>query len=234
MTARIIRRRGADKPIIALALDGSLADTHGHFLRFAALYFGKQLASPHETNPGLKPWHFLKITRAQFDDCWLAYELGAMKRSAPCLEGASAVTARLQRDGCEVWLTTARRTSASIDRVDADTLEWIRRNGIKYDALIYEPRQLRNKYKYLRDQLRDDKRVILGCAEDVPEQALWATKMLDVPVWMRNSPNNQVYKDPRTFTTYPAESAGLIARWDSADELLALAEMAIELWRLKK
>lgn len=232
-----MRRNGDGKPIISLDIDGTLADYHAWFLQFATLYFGREFPSADTINPGLKLWRFMGISREAYNDCKLAYRQGGMKRSMPCLEGAGNLTAALRKAGCEVWICTTR-PYLRLDNIDPDTQEWLRRNGIQYDALLYDPRGGDAKYREFKRQ--SARRAVLGCAEDLPEQADAAIKTLGAPVWLRNRPYNRTAWEYMTTedawlppdarprrTCEPAQ----VQRWDTVAELSMLAFMALENWR---
>jgi hypothetical protein len=89
-------------PVVAVDIDGTLADYHVALAKFAAEY----LDSP----------TFLDGFPYQGD-----------------IPYADWFTA----EGAEVWLTTTRPHDR-FDRVDPDTREWCRRNGIKFDGLLYD------------------------------------------------------------------------------------------------
>lgn len=233
-----MRRNGEGKPIISLDIDGTLADYHGWFLRFATDYFGRTFPPATALNPSLKLWRFMGIRKVDYNDCKLAYRQGGMKRSMPCLPGADELTKRLRRDGCEVWICTTR-PYMRLDNIDPDTQEWLRRNGIVYDALMYDPRDGDAKYTELARQSKG--RTVLGIAEDLPEQAERAMKCLpNPPIWLRNQPYNRTYWGGSAnsgggltlYTTGPqAAEPYRVHRWDTADELLALAELALSNWK---
>jgi len=230
VTARRVRRNGHNKPIISIDIDGTLADYHGWFLRFATDYFGREFPAPGEINPGLKLWRFMGISKPQYEDCKLAYRQGGMKRSMPCLPGAAAVSQKIRSMGCEVWICTTR-PFMRLDNIDPDTQEWLRRNSIEYDALLYDPRSGDEKYRELARQAID--RAVLGCAEDLPEQVSRIIRYLGVPIWLRNQPYNQT-SPIKPSAISAAHSTMSISRWDTADELLAMASNAITLWEAAK
>lgn len=227
-----MRRNGHGKPIISLDIDGTLADYHAWFLRFAELYFGREMPSPTALNPGLPLYRFMRVRREEYRDCKLAYRQGGMKRSMPCLEGAAGLTRWIRAQGCEVWICTTR-PYMRLDNIDPDTQEWLRRNDIVYDALLYDPRDGDAKYRELKRQAVG--RAILGCAEDLPEQANRAIKLLpNPPIWLRNRPYNLTAWTPEPrpggITGYSSGDGEpyRVHRWNTADELGALAHAAIE------
>lgn len=73
------------------------------------------------------------------------------------------MTRKLKELGCEVWVATTR-PYLRLDNVDPDTREWLRRNDIQYDYMIYGD----DKYEQL-SQLTQAGRVV-GVLEDLPEQ----------------------------------------------------------------
>lgn len=226
-----MRRNGHGKPIISLDIDGTLADYHYWFLRFAEMYFGRHMPTPEAINPGLPLYKFMGVRRDDYRDCKLAYRQGGMKRSMPCLIGAAEVVREIRRAGCEVWICTTR-PYMRLDNIDPDTQEWLRRNSIEYDALLYDPRDGDSKYRELARQARG--RVVLGCAEDLPEQADRAMRALrNPPIWLRNRPYNRTaWKvEPREggITGFGAGEGEpyRVHRWDTADDLRSLAEKAI-------
>jgi hypothetical protein len=56
----------------------------------------------------------------------------------PVYPGAAELTQVIRRSEAEVWLCTTR-PYLRLDNVDPDTREWLRRNGIEYDALLFDP-----------------------------------------------------------------------------------------------
>jgi hypothetical protein len=232
-----MRRNGDGKPIISMDIDGTLADYHAWFLQFATLYFGREFPSADTINPGLKLWRFMGISREAYNDCKLAYRQGGMKRSMPCLEGAGNLTAALRKAGCEVWICTTR-PYLRLDNIDPDTQEWLRRNGIQYDALLYDPRGGDAKYREFKRQSVG--RTVLGCAEDLPEQADAAIKTLGAPVWLRNRPYNRTAWEYMTTEDawLPPEARprrtnepSQVQRWDTCMDLCELAYQALHNWR---
>lgn len=81
----------------------------------------------------------------------------------PRYEGATEIALELNGDGIEVWITTTR-PYMRFDSTDPDTREWLQRNGISYEGLIYDD----DKYARLLDIV--GKRRVIGVVEDLPEQ----------------------------------------------------------------
>jgi hypothetical protein len=161
------------KPVVGLDIDGTLLDYHRHFLRFAAGYFGHDPDDPGylDYDARLPMNKHLKVGKASYRQCKLAYRRGQLKRSVPKLEppypDASELTRLLRRWGCDVWLCTTR-PYLSHDEVDDATRHNLRRNGVVYQGLIW------GEHKY-RELVRTvGKERIIGVIDDVPEMCMQA------------------------------------------------------------
>ena len=100
-----------------------------------------------EINPGMRLHKFMGVTLRDYRECKLAYRQGGLKRFMPCYPGASELATALRRRGAEVWICTTR-PYLRLDSIDPDTREWLRRNKIKYDAILYGD----DKYRELKRQ----------------------------------------------------------------------------------
>jgi len=137
------------RPVVALDIDGTLGDYHGHFIRFASQYVGRELNSGYHGVPGFREWFALNnnIGTDEFRAIKLAYRQGGMKRSMPVFDGAQALVAEINAHDAELWVTTTR-PYLSLDTIVPDTVEWLARNGMtdyfgmlfdedKYEQLVY-------------------------------------------------------------------------------------------------
>lgn len=177
-------RNGHGKPVVALDIDGTTGDYHGHFLRFAEGWYGRPMPSPEEINPGLPLHRFMRTQKKTYRECKLAYRQGGMKRTMPCYPGASELTRAVRKAGAEVWICTTR-PYLRLDNIDPDTREWLRRNKIQYDAVIYGE----DKYKELVRQVGLER--IVAIAEDLPEM-VHAAQILGVSnIYLRDQPYNR-------------------------------------------
>jgi hypothetical protein len=214
-----------DRPIVAVDIDGTLAEYHVWFLKFAELWYGKPMPAPTDINPMQPLWKFMGVTKASYRECKLAYRQGGLKRSMPCLEGAAEMLRAVRspkRIGAEVWICTTR-PFLRLDNIDPDTREWLRRNRITFDALLFDPIGGDRKYYELFRQA--GKRV--ACVlEDLPEQASIPLSVryspLQVPVLLRNQPYNRTW-----------QADGNCFRWDTAGQAFALIEQAVTDWRIR-
>lgn len=127
------------RPVVAIDIDGTLADYHSHFLDFAWMWIGRSHGDfpPYDGDEPFRDWfcrtHGVDVTT--FRAIKLAYRQGGMKRTQPLIFGAKQLVETLHQQA-EVWLTTTRPHDR-FDRVDPDTREWLKRNGIKFHGLLY-------------------------------------------------------------------------------------------------
>jgi hypothetical protein len=202
-------RNGAGKPVVALDIDGSLGDYHGHFLDFAEKYFGEPFPAPEEINPGLKLWQHMGIELREYRDAKLAYRQGGWKRWMPVFDGAAALAKTLRIYGAEVWICTTR-PYLRLDNIDPDTREWLRRNNIEYDAVLFGD----EKYHELVRQVGRSR--IIGVLDDLPECLSEANQCGINSIWMMDRPYNKHFK--------PKWADRIDNLWDLRDALMEAIE----------
>lgn len=136
------------RPVVAIDIDGTLGDYHGHFSEFAQAYLNRPLSQLRvwETYRGDEPYkdwfqRTFGVDHSTFRQVKLAYRQGGMKRVMPMIPGASALVNGLMSHDVEVWLTTTRPHDR-FDRVDPDTREWLARHRIRFDGLLYSGRKM--------------------------------------------------------------------------------------------
>lgn len=167
-------------PVAVVDIDGTLGDYHGHFGNFASQYWDTKVPDV--------PWDgsgefedYLGLTKEQYRQAKLAYRQGGTKRWMPAYPGArSFVTSLFSRS--EVWITTTRPW-LRLDNIDPDTQEWLRRNGIRYNHMIYSE----DKYDLLVTMVQPER--ICAIVEDLPEQYDRA-EALGLPVIQRANSHN--------------------------------------------
>lgn len=113
------------KPIVAIDIDGTLADYHGYFLNFASQYLGRAMPSPSQINPGMRLSEFMGIDHDTYRQVKLAYRQGGLKRSMPAFPGAKELCQSVIDAGAELWICTTR-PYLRLDNIDPDTREWLR------------------------------------------------------------------------------------------------------------
>ena len=95
------------KPIVAVDIDGTLAEYHLTLQRFACDYW--DIPQPVATWGGLGNFEdHLGITQAQYREAKLAYRQGGYKRMAPAYPFAIQFMNWLNQLDVELWITTTR------------------------------------------------------------------------------------------------------------------------------
>lgn len=150
------------KPVVALDIDGTVGDYHGHFIPFAAAWTGRRMPWPQDINPGLPLHKHLGMSKATYRQCKLAYRQGGLKRSMPCYAGARELTVKLRKAGAEVWIATTR-PYLRLDNIDPDTRHFLRRNGLQFDGVLYGPHKYRDLVKIVGRER------IVAVVDDLPE-----------------------------------------------------------------
>jgi phosphoglycolate phosphatase-like HAD superfamily hydrolase len=170
------------KPIVAVDIDGTLGDYHGHFIEFAEQYVGRELrrAWEYRGSYGFRAWFndSCGIGTEEYRAIKLAYRQGGMKRSMPIFDGARALCWAIQDAEAELWLTTTR-PYLSLDNIVPDTVEWLRRHEIEYDGMLFD------EDKYARLAERVDTERVVAVLDDLPEMIHAAGKVL---YWGHDAP----------------------------------------------
>lgn len=187
-----MRGNGEGKPVVALDIDGTLGDYHTNFLEFAWRYFdrGPRTWDPAKVNPGLPLWEFMGIALREYRDAKLAYRQGGWKRWMPVYPFAADLTEEIRSHNAEVWLCTTR-PYLRLDNVDPDTREWLRRNRIQYDAVLFDPLHPEDGSKYTELKRQAGSRVA-AILDDLPEMIKEAKQNFpDLHPIMRDQPYNR-------------------------------------------
>lgn len=175
------------RPVVALDIDGTLADYHTAFHNFCRGYWDL-----HEA-PDPAPWgcgvligqrcsydgsnnfeDHIGITKAQYREAKLAYRQGGNKRWLTAYAGSHELVKAIHAAGAELWVCTTRPWN-SLSNIDPDTQEWLRRQGFEVDGLLYGD----SKYQQLVEAVDKDR--VVGCVEDLAEQFDMA-RALSLPV----------------------------------------------------
>lgn len=178
------------KPVVALDIDGTLFDYHGHFLKFAEAWYGREMPDPEEINPGLSLHKFMKTSKSTYRQCKLAFRQGGLERSMPVYPGAAELTRAIRKAGGEVWMCTTR-PYLKMDTQAPNTMHLLRRNGIQYDHMLSGP----HKYRDLVKQVGADR--IVGVLDDLPEMYSQADALGLDPI-LRDQPYNRHITANRT------------------------------------
>jgi 5'(3')-deoxyribonucleotidase len=195
------------KPVVALDIDGTLGDYHGHFLRFAQDWYGRPMPLA-EDNPGLPLHKFMKTSKSTYRRCKLAYRQGGLKRSMPVYGGASELTRHIRKHA-EIWICTTR-PYLSHNNIEPDTMEWLRRNRIQYDGVLYG----QHKYAQLIQEVGLER--VLLVVDDLAELVVDARRRGLLAV-IRDQPYNRFWEHG--------------ARVYSMEEIQYLFDAQMDKWR---
>jgi hypothetical protein len=181
-------RSGANKPVVALDIDGTLGDYHRHFLNFAAGWFGRPMPDPEEARHGVRLSTFIGVSHREYRECKLAYRQGGLKRTMPCYPFAAELTYGIRQEGAQVWICTTR-PYLRLDNIDPDTREWMRRNEIEYDAILFEGIDEESKWGDLISQVGLPR--IIAVCDDLPDQITDAQARGIGTCYLRDQPYNR-------------------------------------------
>lgn len=182
-------------PIVALDIDGTTGDYHSHLTRFAEQWTGRRITYNPSPDRKFNFCQELGMTKHNYRLMKIAYRAGGTKRSMPVMAGASELTAQLKKWRIEIWICTTRPYE-KFDNVDPDTREFLKRNNIKWDHILYGDYKYRNLVKIV------GKDRILAVVDDLPEQVVRAKK-LGLPTLMRRGPHNEWWlKQEDTLNQY--------------------------------
>lgn len=191
MTRRKWAPRGASttapgvllRPVVGVDIDGTLALWHEHFLWFAGEYLGREM--PRSYDSSLALFRHMRVSKATYRTVKLAYRQSGLKRAVPVVPGAAEMAAAVRRADAEVWVCTTR-PYLRLDNIDPDTREWLRRNGIAFDGVLFGE----NKWRDLAKLVGSSR--VVGVAEDLPEQAGRASRA-GLPTYLVNRPHNKTW-----------------------------------------
>lgn len=180
------------RPVVAIDIDGTLADYHDHFLEFAVRWLGDTYIKPRGSSAfdGSEPhreWftRVMNVDVTTFRAIKLAFRQGGMKRTMPIYRESAETIFDIQNMGAEVWLTTTRPWER-FDRVDPDTRHWLAEHSIDFDGLIYDD----EKMSALAERV-DPERVV-AVVDDLIEELEIAQNMFDNAVTiMRKTIHNR-------------------------------------------
>jgi hypothetical protein len=195
------------RPVVAVDIDGTLGDYHNHLAAFAVDYLDRDYADAYDGSMQYRDWFCeqFECDPTTFREIKLAYRAGGQKRTMPLFLGADHFMKALTTLGVEVWLTTTR-PYLKLDGIDRDTREWLRRNEILYNYLMYDE----NKYDILAEQVEQGR--VVGVLDDEPAQLANAERHWGprVPILRCGTYNVRATWEGQRAETYGA-AIGIIA-----------------------
>jgi hypothetical protein len=171
------------KPIVAIDIDGTLGDYHGHFLQFAEQYMNRPFNPNYD---GRNEMHeHMDLNLEEYRQIKLAYRQGGGKRMMPLISGDERKILELIHNSSEIWLTTTRPYN-KFDSTDPDTRHWLHRHQLPYDYLFYED----NKYEALAEVVEPWRVAVV--VDDLPSQLEVADKYFKYTLLRRTRYNKAI------------------------------------------
>lgn len=205
------------KPVVALDIDGTLAQYHEALVEFVIkytnLYPGPAVPLPGRDGVERIGGEFgdwvcfaFGLDRKTYREIKLAFRQGGQKRFMFEFPHAADLAAAIIGEGAEVWVTTSR-PYLRLDNVDPDTREWLRRNEIAWDHMVY------GEDKYTRLAGLVDPARVVAVLDDLPEMYDQAVEAFgaDVPILHINNWNKGA-EDNRTAVADLLDARALIVR----------------------
>lgn len=198
------------RPVVAVDVDGTLAEYHRPLTNFAARYFNLVLPLGEWDGQGeMEDW--LGITKDQWRDLKFAYRSGGFKRFAPMYPGADAFTNYVRKAGCELWITTTRPW-LRLDSIDPDTRWWLETHEIGYDHLLYDE----HKYRVLSELVYPER--VIMVVDDLEDMLVEAVAAFGL---------GTEYKVERLHNRKPGEYPGF-----QFSELIIELDRKVSAWHL--
>lgn len=157
------------KPVVSFDIDGVLGDYHNHFIRFCVKYWAHTSVKPWAYDGSIEFEEWLGLTKIEYREAKLAYRQGGTKRWMPAYQGAMEAVRTVRNAGADIWISTSRPWQR-LDNIDPDTREWLSRNAIRFDGLLYGD----DKYHQLVQAV--DPARIVGVVDDLDYQCRLAEK----------------------------------------------------------
>lgn len=171
--------------ICAVDIDGTMGEYHGQFIKFAQLYYDTKFPPAHGYDGSMELHEYMGLELTEYRIAKLAYRQGGWQRWMPTLHWAREATVEMRRLGIEIWVTTTRPYLRH-DGIDPDTREWLERNGILWDYLLYSD----DKYERFCERVEPGK--VLAIVDDLPKNLVPARKQWeDTQLVLMERPHNR-------------------------------------------
>lgn len=180
-------RLPANAPVVAIDIDGTIADYYKHFQWFAEIYLQKTLNCEFNREYRGEFNEALGLDKETYRKIKLAYRQGGMKRSIKPFENAGNVIRNIRSLGVQVWICTTRPWNR-LDNIDPDTTFWLGNNVGRVDGVIYGE----DKYNDLIDIVGKPR--ILGVIDDLPENFNTA-RSLGLNAALMAGPHNEWFRE---------------------------------------
>lgn len=189
------------RPVVALDIDGTLGNWHDDFLSFAWRWLhGRVKMAPEHwyMYDGRPMHHHMGVNKVTYRAVKLAYRQSGLKRDMLPFPGAHELVAAVRDAGAELWVCTTR-PYLRLDNIDPDTREWLDRNDLVVDGVIY------GEYKYVDLCGLVDRERIVGVLDDLPDMVRQAQTQ-DLNAMMIRRHHNQMHwsNDPEARGGLPS------------------------------
>jgi uncharacterized HAD superfamily protein len=178
------------RPVVAVDIDGTLAKYHETVREFSQMYFDYRLPHSEDYDGSVDFEVYLGLSQAEYRAMKLAFRQGGNKRFLPAYPRASSLVDEMRHAGAEIWVATTRPWDR-LDNVDPDTREWLRRNEIVIDGLLYGE----DKYHQLVEAVERER--IVAVFDDLAKQ-IDVARDLGLPAFQVHRPHNSAISERRS------------------------------------
>lgn len=130
---------------IGIDIDGVLTDIEQWQLDYGSKFYFEKYGKEIQNNEGYETTEIFKVDSKLDDEFWTEY-FKDYSINVDVRKLASEVIKKLKQDGNEIYIITARGSflshSASVMSIEENkniVLEWLRKNEIEYDKIIFSP-----------------------------------------------------------------------------------------------
>lgn len=130
---------------IGIDIDGVLTDIEQWQLDYGSKFYFEKYGKEIQNNEGYETTEIFKVDSKLDDEFWTEY-FKDYSINVDVRKLASEVIQKLKQDGNEIYIITARGSflshSASVMSIEDNkniVLEWLRKNEIEYDKIIFSP-----------------------------------------------------------------------------------------------
>lgn len=130
---------------IGIDIDGVLTDIEQWQLDYGSKFYFEKYGKEIQNNEGYETTDIFKVDSKLDDEFWTEY-FKDYSTNVDVRKLASEVIQKLKQDGNEIYIITARGSflshSASVMSIEDNkniVLEWLRKNEIEYDKIIFSP-----------------------------------------------------------------------------------------------
>ena len=130
---------------IGIDIDGVLTDIEQWQLDYGSKFYFEKYGKEIQNNEGYETTDIFKVDSKLDDEFWTEY-FKDYSTNVDVRKLASEVIQKLKQDGNEIYIITARGSflshSASVMSIEENrniVLDWLKRNEIEYDDIIFSP-----------------------------------------------------------------------------------------------